>query len=200
MFQDKTERVLPEAAWVAFTDVVIDGHRWSITLREGMDDGGVDQMLATVQYAAEKLRGIVDDTSTPPTPSRPTYTEQNGARASVQNGNGQQVAPGGGVWKIARLLVVKKAGEEQTRIEMWDANTKLQFPQTTVPSAIVIGHLLRRYGEDTFDEHSLERLRTRDEDMRVTWDVHWVPSSKNPKYKDIGAIIIPRQEKQRGTA
>ncbi|MCK4302654.1 MAG: hypothetical protein KAY24_00240 [Candidatus Eisenbacteria sp.] len=71
------------------------------------------------------------------------------------------------------------------QIQMFSVNEKLQYPVLYAPSSVVISMLERKYGKS---EETANLLTDVGEEYPVNWQIHWVPSPKNPKWKDLDDI------------
>lgn len=186
----------PESTWLAFTEIHIGTRRWNLTLREGMTHTGVDEALDLLAYATRQAAGLgAAYQPQDETPSESTRVNDRAPQEQPSSRSARRDDADSGVWNVARLEIA--GNRSKPMVQMFDANPRLQFPVTNIPSDVLIGMLESTYGKGTFDS-SLDKLRTCGEVLRVEWEVVWVRSPKDPKWKDIYKIVIPKLEQRNG--
>ena len=139
--------------------------------------------LEQEQRAANRpKKNGASQTSTPPA------TRTSGAPPR-QNGGGQ--TPHCDIKKsplsVARLLI--QGTTEDPKVVMHSPHTGLKHPLFTVSSSVVVAVIVGWYA---VEQDSLDSLSVVGTGMKVDWLVHWVPSPKNPNWKDIVDILIPK--------
>jgi len=198
------ERQSTESAFVAFTQLWMSGISWNVTLREGMTHERVDALFDLLQYAS--TQALAHNASVRPgempvreTPeasyaaSSTTSTAQphtQPAGAAPDGSEQPRNRPANGVERIVRIEVGGTL--ESPQVKMWSGNQKLQFPFMTPTSQIVLDLL----AQQDFDvsQPGIRKLTQPGVVINVQWDVTWVKSPKNDKWKDITGIkVLPKE-------
>jgi hypothetical protein len=182
-----------ESLWVAFTQYTTGGRTWNVTIREGVDPDAIFDMLNQIAEATNRIAEVQD-----PVRPEPSGTPQGtgGSRNSGGGVFGAQNAPHGPSGasgkgagpQVSEVSKVVIAGtREAPQVQMFSPNEKLKFPLFTVPSSRVRGILQDRY--PNLGEEDLRVFGECGFQFPVDWSVHWSPSPKNEKWKDIITII-----------
>lgn len=194
----------PEAAWLFFSTVQVNGHEYNVTFREGATKETVDHVLDLVAYVGAVAEG--KGVKLPPT--REYQDEQRRAQRKVRKNNGNNQAASGpppspndqeeqapdwdkprGEEPILKLTV--SGTEDKPMVNFWSSNVKLKYPYLKAPSSMVTTELNRAYPA-AFDDEDLSSLSICGKELGVNWQVGWVKSAKNPKWKDLHHISIPK--------
>lgn len=197
-----------ESTFVAYTDLFLGGKRWSVTIREGMDETQFDGLLVLLQYATKQLQAAeYSQEASPVPPSEAPESANLGQRLSEPYNAPRQPdrtppaasgpAPArvrndaeGGTERIVRVVTAGLI--DDVHLELWSGNARLQFPFMKPKSKIAISALLREY-PNLEGSDGVAKLEQPGRTMNVTWDIDWVRSPKNPSWKDLVAIrIVPK--------
>lgn len=187
-----------ESTFVAFTELWMGDRKWNVTLREGMNEERVLNLLDLLKFTAGKM----DEVQREMRVTEASRTGEAGFEPREQGQPPRQPAEGQpqaserpyaqateGTERCSRLLV--EGTLEDPVVKLFSANPKLQFPFIYPKSSIVID-LLSRIGVETNDP-KVQRLAQPGVSMNICWDVAWKQSPKNPKWKDIlGIQIVPK--------
>lgn len=163
-----------EAKWVAFTQFRIGGVNWNITLREGMCREDLTDLGELLSVAGQVLSDGEPQDVPRETGGRREY--------STPNGDGNN-------WENINRLVISGTLDKPL-VEMYSTNDRLKFSFMRTPSDIVKGFLEQNY--PTMSAAQLEVLDRCGKTISVDWLIEWQPSPKNPKWKDLLDIRVPR--------
>lgn len=170
-----------EATALLFTDIYRDGHRWSLTLRQGASMGDVDALLTIAQSVQDEravAHGFTFERATLQ-PATSVPTADNGSPPLAKTGlegvttNAPREGDEGGRILCNRIEV------SGSRVEFYAANDALKYPVLNAPD----WQLRKALGLS--DEDPLP-------DLGGEWIIEWAASEKlnqrgNP-YKDLVAI------------
>jgi hypothetical protein len=173
-----------EATCIAFSEIHLDGARWSFTIRQGVTQEDIDALLDKILYTAEAAakRGFrfpgaprAEEETHPPRPAKSDSTHHDGA------GMGADDNP-------ARVGRFKVAGtKDNPVVELYSANARLKFPILKTPFSILSDVVHQGY-----PDLDLTALSDCGQEGKVNWEVSWVASPKNPKWRDLVAVTIPK--------
>ena len=175
-----------EAKVLAFTRIWRGGLEWSITIREGVTDQQIEQILV-------RMDTVANYTSTRQAMGGQETPENDGSSHSASySPDAQPVAA-----RMPRSSLLTSGSDTVNRIEiagsierplvkMWSTNTALQYPVHSVPADQVQRHLEVAYGP--MSENALGQLYQCGRSINVNWNITWVVSPKNIKWKDVTGI------------
>jgi hypothetical protein len=188
-----------EARWVAFTQYSTAGRTWNVTIREGIDPDEIDQMIAMIADATNRIASVADAVPDRDRPVQNSVGSSKNWEGSGNTGGGVFGRPGPSqgpssasgnvsgpqVSDVSKVVIT--GTREQPLVEMYSPNDKLKFPVFKVPSNRVATLLQERYPQLTAEQTSV--MYDCGLQFPVQWSVHWVPSPKNAKWKDLITIV-----------
>jgi len=129
------------------------------------------------RQAAENKQGKTQ-TRTPPTQAR---SGNGGSRPGFTDLTKSPIA-------ISRLSI-QEDKNGKTKVHLFSPNEKLKGPIWRIIPAIITNVIRGHYDVNAEDVEAM--LSVVGKSINVSWLVHWIPSPKNPKWKDILDIEIP---------
>jgi len=132
---------------------------------------------AAAEAAAENKQGKTQ-TRTPPTQAR---SGNGGSRPGFTDLTKSPIA-------ISRLSI-QEDKNGKTKVHLFSPNEKLKGPIWRIIPAIITNVIRGHYDVNAADVEAM--LSVVGKSINVSWLVHWIPSPKNPKWKDILDIEIP---------
>lgn len=177
------------------TDFVVGGHRFSMEydmVNTLGADGLVDQgmVLDLVQEAITSAKIVADtlmktdgvQTAAPtvePTPSSREAAEPPSA----------QITGDGGVLEVSRVVV--EGTLDNPIVRMFSPNEKLKFPVMTCPYSVLLRVL--QSSHPGVPDNVFEKFGKCGSVHTVDWSIYWIPSPKNPRYKDLSKVQVNRK-------
>lgn len=175
----------------ATTRLVVGGHEWTVTIREGVDQDTIEQGFASMVQAVA-LAGPQQPVRVPGMTAEPVPASE---RPQGERGNVERPQPANdGTVQVERVNRLVIGGTlERPIVEMWSSNQALKWAYVKTPANIVQTMLLNQYGAEAFPNDGLAALTRCGSTIPVEWDIQWKPSSKDPRWKDlVGVTIIKR--------
>ena len=89
--------------------------------------------------------------------------------------------------------IVVQGTKDEPKLEVYCSNKALQHPAFYIPLVVAVGVICRHY---EIDREQLEGWLGdigAEINLKKPWLVHWEPSTKNPKWKDVVDIMIPEK-------
>lgn len=167
-----------EATCLAFSDIHLNGAKWSVTIRQGVTQKDIDGLLDKIAYltgaAAEKGFRFPGSPKTEEEPPRPVR----GGETAGDDANDNPVRIGS--FKITGT-------KDKPVVELYSTNERLKFPVLRPPFSVLEGVVHRGY-----PDLDLTALSDCGREGGVDWVVDWEPSPKNPKWRDLVAVTIPK--------
>lgn len=202
--------------------IAADRTTWHVTIREGMTRAMIDGLFDALLYAVEsgKERGFESVSEYNEFGSKVALSElaarrkrkaeqererqeakakkqqARGARPVNSKGRPATAATGGRIkhcdikkspLAVSGLLIQGSA--EEPKVEMFSPHKGLKHALFTVSSSVVAAIIRSWYA---IEQDDLNHLFTVGKQIPVQWLVHWVPSPRNPVWKDIVDIGIPK--------
>lgn len=180
------EKQHDEATCIAFSEIHYEGMKWSITLRQGVTKADVTYLLDMIKNAREQAIGkgfrvpgikteakIVEEKPGPKPESQPLAQGQNADDNPLQ---------------VGRFIV--GGTEDKPVVELYSVNERLKYPVLRVPFAVLSAVLTQKYGDIDLSTLSICGKKG----PIKGWLVGWKPSEKNPKWRDLVDVTIPKLE------
>lgn len=177
-----------EATCLAFSDIHLGGMKWSVTIRQGVTQSDLDGLLDKMAYLTEiaTKKGFrfpgqpkpETEGESSPSPGQPAPEKADAVGGVGVNADDNPV-------RIGKFKIT--GTKDQPVVELYSPNEKLKFPVLRPPFSILETVIHRGYPD--LDISKLSECGTEGE---VNWVVGWVASPKNPKWRDLTDITIPK--------
>jgi len=198
-----------EASFLVFTTFIDPfGAIWHLTIREGYDLAEVQQLLKDTQLISGSLvasrdwRAIKDGRDVISAPLHPAALgppsssgnagppRQTAAVSALPKKREERVGWDSRKSPVAVAKILVTGEDTYPLLQMYSPNPKLEYPVVSPPAALVCAILEAKYGLTKAQLTSLMSPGKKISGKK--WLVAWVQSPKNPKWKDVVDIIIPK--------
>lgn len=175
-----------EAKCLAFSEIHLDGMKWCITLREGVSAKEVKGLLVAIKFTKEhavkegfRVPGVKAEAKAEPAkPAEPKQETPRLAQGQNANDNPLQV----GRFKVSGTT-------DKPVVELYSVNKRLKYPVIRPAFSVLHAVIAQKY-----PDLDIAALSECGKEGSITWLVGWRPSEKNPKWRDLVFVTIPKLE------